>query len=237
MTESYQTLYGRHAVFAALKNPKRQQGVLYLSQTGSEAFRSAKITLSDKWKIQTKDKSWFEQKFGEDSVHQGIALDTPTLAPQSLKDVLEENILIMLDQVTDPHNIGAILRTAAAFGVGGVITQDRHSPKMTAVLAKTASGALEHVPLIAVTNLSQSLETLKKHGFFAYGLDERGEKTLSQLKPAKQSVIVMGAEGTGLRPLVSKNCDELIRLPTCDVMPSLNVSNACAIAVYHFSQN
>jgi 23S rRNA (guanosine2251-2'-O)-methyltransferase len=141
-------------------------------------------------------------------------------------------VLLMLDQVTDPHNVGAILRSACAFGAAGIIMQRRHSPELTGVLAKAASGAVEHIPVAYEINLSDTLDILKKNGFFAIGLDERGEKPIGSIKKGGKTVLVLGAEGAGLRPKVRDHCDTLVRLPTGGPIASLNVSNAAAVAMY-----
>jgi 23S rRNA (guanosine2251-2'-O)-methyltransferase len=138
----------------------------------------------------------------------------------------------MLDQVTDPHNVGAILRSACAFGAGGVIMQRRHAPELTGVLVKTASGAAEHIPVAYETNLSAALDTLRENGFTAIGLDERGEKILGDAVIPAKTVLVLGAEGDGMRPKVREHCDVLARLPTQGPIASLNVSNAAAVALF-----
>jgi 23S rRNA (guanosine2251-2'-O)-methyltransferase len=140
---------------------------------------------------------------------------------------------LMLDQVTDPHNVGAIISSACAFGAAGVVMQKKHAPALNGVLAKTACGAVEHVPVAFVTNLSRALEEFKEGGYFSYGLDERGEMDIGELgkKPGK-CVLIMGAEGPGIRHLVKEHCDSLVRLPMHGPMPSINVSNAAAVALY-----
>ncbi len=143
-----------------------------------------------------------------------------------------KSVIVMLDQVTDPHNVGAIIRSCAAFGADGIIMQRRHAPELTGVLAKTACGGVEHINVAYETNLSRTLENLQTAGYFVYGLDERGERSIGEINTNGKSVIVLGAEGSGLRRLVAEHCDELIKLPTQPPIASLNVSNAAAVALY-----
>lgn len=143
--------------------------------------------------------------------------------------------LAILDQVTDPHNVGAILRSACAYGAKGLIMQSKHAPEMTGALAKAACGALEHVPVAFETNLSRAIEALQQAGYFVYGLDERGDD-IGQQNFAGKNVLVLGAEGPGIRRLVKEHCDVLIRLPMHGPMPSINVSNAAAVAFHEFSK-
>ena len=138
----------------------------------------------------------------------------------------------MLDQVTDPHNIGAILKSSCVFGASALIMQDKHAPDLGGTLAKTACGAVEHVPVIYETNLTRCLELLQKEGYFAIGLDERGENDIAKLPDYKKMVLVMGAEGDGIRRLVREQCDVLASLPAEGPIPCLNVSNAAAVALY-----
>ena len=177
-----------------------------------------------------------ERLLPRDAVHQGLLLDTSALEEVFLTDVIneadEKACIVVMDQVTDPHNIGAILRSASAFGAVAVVVQKLHAPDMTGTLAKIASGAAEHVPVVREVNLSRALQQLKEAGFFCIGLDERGEATLAEHPLTDRTAIVLGAEGPGLRRLVSENCDALVRLPTGGAIGSINVSNAAAVALY-----
>jgi 23S rRNA (guanosine2251-2'-O)-methyltransferase len=171
-----------------------------------------------------------------DAVHQGLYLEAEPLEGQTL-DALEPGILVLaLDQITDPHNVGAIVRTAAAFGVGALITTARHSPSATGVLAKAASGGLEHVPFVVVRNLAESLIELGRQGFRRIGLDSMGSETLGSVEPAHSTLLVLGAEGKGLRQRTRECCDVVARLEMPGAIKSLNVSNAAAIALFALTE-
>ena len=172
------------------------------------------------------------------AVHQGIAVLAEHLDAIGIEDVgrmaqgREHALVMVLDQVTDPHNVGAILRSAAVFGALAVVVPDRHSPEETGALAKSASGALEVMPLVRVTNMVRALEQLKEAGFWTAGLAGEATQTIAQAKLSGKIALVMGAEGEGLRRLTREHCDHLIRLPMTSLVESLNVSNAAAIALY-----
>jgi 23S rRNA (guanosine2251-2'-O)-methyltransferase len=172
------------------------------------------------------------------SVHQGIALSVAPLAAQDVTSLIEaaegrENAIILcLDQVTDPHNVGAVLRSSAAFGALGLVVPDRHAPEETGTLAKSASGALERLPLVRVINLVRGLEELKQAGFWIAGLAGDAPTTLAEAKLSGRIVLVLGSEGEGLRRLTREHCDYLVKLPQSDLVESLNVSNAAAVALY-----
>ena len=176
------------------------------------------------------------------AVHQGIALLAYPLADEDLgliQDRLGEaktGVVVVLDQATDPQNVGAVLRSAAAFGALGVVVPDRHAPEAGAVMAKAASGALETVPLIRVTNLARALDDLKKMGFWCVGLDGTAAESLAEADLSGLIALVVGAEGTGLRRLSRETCDRLVRIPISGAMESLNLSNACAVALYELAR-
>jgi 23S rRNA (guanosine2251-2'-O)-methyltransferase len=169
---------------------------------------------------------------GPDAVHQGLYLEADALPAPDLEALPDDALLLALDQITDPHNVGAIVRTAAAFGVAGIVTTARHSPNATGVMAKSASGGLEHVPLVIVRNLAEALIELGERGFTRIGLDSEAETSLDAVGPKRPAVIVLGAEGKGLRQRTRETCDVLARIDFTGEIRSLNVSNAAAIALY-----
>ena len=185
------------------------------------------------------DRAQFAMLLPGDAVHQGMALAAEPLAARDIDDVLDgiadampPHLVVLLDQVTDPHNVGAILRSAAAFAARAVVITEHGAPPVTGALAKAASGALEAVPLIRVTNLARTLDRLKEAGFWCLGLDEAAEKTIADIDAGSRIALVLGAEGVGLRRLTRERCDFIARLPTRGTLRSLNVSNAAAIALY-----
>jgi len=189
--------------------------------------------------IEILDRAAFDRLLPEGAVHQGWALEVEPLDSADLEDVLRasevmpgRSIVIVLDQISDPHNVGAILRSAAAFGVAGLIVTERHAPADTGVLAKAASGALEIVPLVRAVNLSRALDQLKEAGFWLYGLDEGGDVRIGDLDLGGRACIALGAEGEGLRRLTAEKCDRLVTIPTEAKLASLNVSNAAAIGAW-----
>lgn len=232
-------LWGMHAVREAWLNPARKIRGLYITAQALEEFKD--IAEQRKTPPSLIEKRDLDRLLPAGAVHQGIALHTEPLPEVFVQDLIiqtneqENAVILMLDQVTDPHNVGAILRSACVFGAAGIIMQRRHSPELTGVLAKTASGAVEHVPVAYEINLSDTLDILKENGFFAIGLDERGGKTLGEMGKGGKIVLVLGAEGAGLRPKVREHCDALARLPASGPIASLNVSNAAAVALYAVS--
>jgi 23S rRNA (guanosine2251-2'-O)-methyltransferase len=223
-------LYGTHAVLAALANPRRRLHRLLATSNGAEH-----LPPNLKVNPQLVTARELEGHLPREAVHQGLALLAEPLPDRMLDEVCAPDgpaLVIALDQVTDPHNVGAILRSAAAFGARALVLTERHSPAATGTLAKAASGGLEHVPLLRIVNLARGLDELKERGYWVVGLDEEAPYGLDELAPAERTVIVLGAEGTGLRRLTRERCDRLVRLPTKGPIGSLNVSNAAAVALY-----
>jgi 23S rRNA (guanosine2251-2'-O)-methyltransferase len=228
-------LYGRHAVLAALANPERRIERILATKEAAERHAAE---LGNKVEFFSRDDLGHRLPAG--AVHQGLAALVAPLEEPQLEDVLarcgEDALVLALDQVTDPHNVGAILRSAAAFGVAGLIVTERHAPADTGVLAKAASGALELVPLVRAVNLARALEQLKEAGFWLYGLDERGDAAINDLDLGGRACIVLGAEGEGLRRLTAEKCDRLVTIPTDARLAALNVSNAAAVAAYEWAR-
>lgn len=227
-------IYGWHAVEAALANEARPVRRIMASEQAATRLKLPRKKLPD---VQVLPAREMDHVLGRDAVHQGIAALVAPLPGYVLEDVLHiqnpTGPLLVLDQVSDPHNVGAILRTAAAFGAIGVITPKDHSAPETAVMAKAACGAVDMVPRITVTNLASAMRDLQSEGWWIIGLDGEAKSTLAQLKPSAKTVLVLGAEGKGMRRLTAELCDELAKLPMDPRMESLNVSNAAAISLYH----
>lgn len=226
-------LYGLHAVEAALKNPARKVRRLVLTENAERRLVEAMGPLTHKPEYVTPRD--LDHMLGEDAVHQGAMLETEPLPEPDFKDLIAASggrPLIVLDQVTDPHNVGAILRSAAVFGAAGLVMTRRHSPPLNGVLAKSASGALELVPVALVQNLARALQDLKDVGFRIAGLDGGAETALEDLDWSRPTAIVMGAEGKGLRHSTTEICDLVARITTDGPIESLNVSNAAAIALH-----
>jgi 23S rRNA (guanosine2251-2'-O)-methyltransferase len=178
-----------------------------------------------------------DRLLGADTVHQGVVLDVEPLSPLALEDVDDAGLLLVLDQVTDPHNVGAALRSAAAFGASGLVMTERHSPPLSGALAKAASGALDLVPVILVKNLAQSLAELGNRSFLRVGLAEEASTPLENAQLTRPLALVLGAEGRGLRHLTREHCDLICRIATVSRFASLNVSNAAAIALHWANRN
>jgi 23S rRNA (guanosine2251-2'-O)-methyltransferase len=227
-------LYGIHTVVEALKNPERRFIKLVGTENGILRLQES-VPLPLKADIVKPDD--IGRQLPKDAVHQGVLLIAEPLEPLDLGALPRDGLVVALDQVTDPHNVGAVLRSAAAFGVSAMIITARHSPEVTGVLAKAASGALEHVPFVEVKNLSKALDALGERGYLRVGLDSDGEKAIGEIEIRRPLCLVLGAEGKGLRPVTQASCDVIVRLPMPGVIQSLNVSNAAAIALYAVTQS
>ena len=223
--------WGKHAVAAALDNPERKilrawatrEAAGFMQFPNDVALTMAEVTD-------------LARLVPHDAPHQGVVIEVEPLEEVWLDEVAgqggERGTLLVLDQVTDPHNVGAILRSAAAFGAVGIVTQDRHSPPESGVVAKAASGALERVPWVRVVNLARALDEIGEAGFWRIGLAGDADTDLREALGSPRVALVLGAEGAGLRPNTREHCDSLARLPISDAIESLNVSNAAAVALY-----
>ena len=235
-------LHGLHPVAVALANPARRLRRLLLTED-AEAALAARRPAGQPWRLapERADRARFATFLPEDAVHQGAALLADPLPPVPLDRALAhaEGPVLVLDQVTDPRNVGAILRSAAAFGAAALVLQDRHAPPETGALARAASGALEVVPVVREVNLARALRELKDAGLWVVGLDAAAPVTLAQAAHGlggRRVALVLGAEGEGLRRLTRETCDELARLPIAPEVESLNVSAAAAVALYELAR-
>ncbi len=222
-------LYGWHPVVTALANPKRRLRRLLLTENAARRLTEEGITTKSQPELVRPEQ--IDVLLTADAVHQGLYAEFEHLPAPEL-DEIEPGIVLILDQVTDPHNFGAIVRSAAAFGVKAIVTTARHSPDATGVLAKSASGGLEHVPIVLVQNLARAMNELKSSGWQLVGLAEEGAEDIADSKLRKPLALVVGAEGKGLRQLTRDTCDFLARLDLPGEIKSLNVSNATALALY-----
>jgi 23S rRNA (guanosine2251-2'-O)-methyltransferase len=222
-------LYGWHTVLAALANPNRRIRRLLATENAARRLEEEAATPVAPEIVRP---DAIAGRLPADAVHQGLYAEADPLPTPAIETLAPEGVVLALDQVTDPHNVGAILRSAAGFGARAVVLTARHSPEATGVLAKAASGALEHVPLVTVQNLARGLSALKERGFQAVGLDADGAEELGALPLRHPLVLVLGAEGRGLRQLTRETCDRVARLDLPGEIKSLNVSNAAALALY-----
>jgi 23S rRNA (guanosine2251-2'-O)-methyltransferase len=223
-------LYGWHSVKAALENPARRVRKLMLTENALRRLREEAIPLPVEPELVRPDA--IAARLGPDAVHQGLLAEADPLPALTLETLTPEGLVLVLDQITDPHNVGAILRSAAAFHVKAVVTTARHSPEATGVLAKAASGAIDLVPLVLVQNLARGMNALRERGFLLVGLDSEGDADLADLPLEPPLALVLGAEGKGLRQLTRETCDRLARIDLPGAIKSLNVSNAAALALY-----
>lgn len=231
--DDVQQLWGLHTVEEAMRNPRRVHLRLLATEN---AWRKISHHAPASLQPEIVRPQEIDKILGRDTVHQGVLLESRPLEPLSLEELPHEGIVLALDQVTDPHNVGAIARTAAAFGVKAIVMTERYSPQAQGVLAKSASGGLEHVPLVLVKNLRNAVAAAKEKGFSVVGLDSEGEKPLDGLKFSMPVFLILGAEGKGLRSSVREDCDHLARIDMPGVIKSLNVSNAAALSLYIISQ-
>ena len=226
-------LWGRHAVEAALKNPERKHRKLWATR---EAIALLDGELPENFPIEYAQPADLARYVSKDAPHQGLVLECDGLEDVYLEDVLHGDParpLIVLDQVTDPHNVGAILRSAAAFNACAILTQDRHAPAESGVVAKSASGALEIVPWVRVVNLSRALEEIAEAGYWRIALDGRGTSTLADALPTGPVALVLGAEGPGLSDEALALADHRVGIPMAAGVDSLNVATAAAVALHH----
>lgn len=223
--------WGKHAVAAALDNPDRRVLKAWATQEAADFMNFPKDVV-----VIRAEAPDLGRMVPHDAPHQGVVIEVEPLDDIWLADLLaeapEKATLLVLDQVTDPHNVGAILRSAAAFGAIGIVTQDRHAPPESGALAKAASGALERVPWVRVVNLARALEEIAEAGFWRIGLAGEASTELKEALGPKRVALVLGAEGPGMRSNTREHCDALARLPISETVESLNVSNAAAVALY-----
>jgi len=223
-------LYGWHTVTMALANPARQ--IRKLTLTENAARRLADENIETRVTPEIVRPQEIDRLLSPDAVHQGLLAEADPLPSPDIEDLKQEGMVLVLDQITDPHNVGAILRSAAAFAVKAIVTTARHSPEATGVLAKAASGALEQVPMVTVQNLARALTELNEAGFQTVGLDSEGTEDLSDVTLREPLALVLGAEGKGLRQLTRETCSIVARLDMPGEIKSLNVSNAAVLSLY-----
>lgn len=237
-----QWFYGVHAVLAALANPRRHcRRIVLATRSGHDLeARVAQAAGAGSPPAEVLDRRDIERLLPPGAVHQGVALLADPLPEPRLEavcgDAATATVVVVLDQATDPRNVGAVLRSAAAFGAGAVVVQKRHAPEITGALAKAASGAVEMVPLVRVTNLARAMEDLKEWGFWCVGLDAGAPNSIAEAGLSGKVALVLGSEGEGLRRLTRERCDRLVRVPIGDAVESLNLSNAAAIALYELAR-
>lgn len=232
-------LYGVHAALAALANPERtirrvlladpDPGMIHAVTDAIDAAETARPS------PESIDRRGLAEILPPDAVHQGIAVLVEPLEELHLDDIAKapgDHIIVFLDQATDPRNVGAVMRSAAAFGASALVMQDRHAPGATGTLAKAASGALERLPLVHTVNLARALHDVKEQGFWCIGLAGEAETNLQNAPLTGRVALVLGAEGAGLRRLTRETCDVLAKIPMSDAVESLNLSNAAAVALY-----
>src|ERR1700734_1138775 len=222
-------IYGFHSVGAALKAPRRELIRLYATAAAAKRLGAEIAARGLETRIMSPEE--ISVRAPREAVHQGLLLEARPLAPIDIADLPANGLVLVLDQITDPHNVGAILRTGAAFAVDALVTTERHSPDFTGALARSASGGLEHVPICSVTNLPGAIAEMGDMAYWRIGLDSEAPNPLTDETISRPLALVFGAEGKGLRRLTRERCDRLARLDLPGAIKSLNVSNACAIAL------
>lgn len=231
-------IYGKHAVMAALANPKRKIAKVVCTKDNAEEVKA----LIGNRKLVIAERRDFEKMLPQDAVAQGVAAWAEALKNVDIDDVCQKTAdakncrLLILDQVTDPQNIGAIIRSCAAFGAEAVVVQDKNSPQESGAMLKAAAGTFENMQVCRVTNISRAIEKLKEAGFWIVGMDGYAKDEISSLDKNGKIAVVMGSEGKGMRRLVEESCDVLLRLPISPKVESLNVSTAAAIVLYELSK-
>lgn len=227
-------LYGWHPVVEALRNPARKIRKFLATENALNRLKEEAVPLPVA--PEQVRPGEIDRLLTPDAVHQGLYMEADALPAPDIEDLPDNGLVLVLDQITDPHNVGAIVRTAAAFAVDAIVTTNRHSPAATGVLAKSASGGLEHVPIVAIRNLAEGLDELKFRGYLRVGLDSEAPENLDEVKLTRPLALVMGAEGKGLRQKTREFCDVLARMDMPGAIKSLNVSNATAVALYAASR-
>jgi 23S rRNA (guanosine2251-2'-O)-methyltransferase len=228
-------IYGIHAAAAVLANPKRQIVHIWATENGLGRLKEDGVEVTTTPEI-VHPRILDHLLTGQDAVHQGVVVEAKSLPQPRLDQVARDGLLVVLDQVTDPHNVGAILRSCAAFGATAMVTTARHAPHETGVFFKAASGAYEIVPVVRVTNLSRALEEMKTYGFTLLGLDSEAEHKIADAPKQRPLALILGAEGKGLRQKTRETCDTVVRLEMPGQIKSLNVSIAAAVSLYALNQ-
>ncbi|MBP5343543.1 MAG: 23S rRNA (guanosine(2251)-2'-O)-methyltransferase RlmB [Alphaproteobacteria bacterium] len=229
-------LYGKHVVAMAVQNPRRRILEIYATKE-----TAAEMNLPQNIPVHPADRKFLDSLVGQGAVHQGVVAKCEPLSPVDLKEFIkgvkdkDKCLIIVLDQVTDPHNIGAIMRSAVAFNASAIIMPEAGAPSESGTLAKSASGATELIPVIRVSNLVHAMDMLKKAEFWCVGLDGYAKDYITDRKLPKKCVLILGAED-GMRRLTMENCDMVVKLPMNSAIESLNVSNAAAVAMYEWNR-
>lgn len=243
VNKNHLIIYGKHPVFAAIANPKRQINKILTTTDNANELKAACLKAKRTPDIVTTvDRKEIDKLFPTETAHQGFALFCSRLASYSIEDVIEMSSkldkchVLILDQVTDPQNIGTIIRSAVAFNTLAIIMQDKNSPLESGAMDKAAVGAIEHMPIVRVTNLSRAIEQLKKADFWSIGMDGYATTTLDKINKSGKTAIIMGSEGKGMRRLIEESCDISVKLQISPLTESLNVATAASIALYEINK-